>query len=130
MNGKQVLGRQTKWGLVEVENKKHCDFSYLRDMLIRYGGEGCRCVCGGVEGYRCVGEGGMQVSVWGVEGCGCAWGWKGTGVCEGVEGAGVWGVEGAGVWRDRSFLYGDICGMCLNILINPWIITANPCILL
>lgn len=35
VNGKQVLGRQTKWGLVEVENKKHCDFSYLRDMLIR-----------------------------------------------------------------------------------------------
>ena len=36
VNGKQVLGRQTKWGLVEVENKKHCDFSYLRDMLIRW----------------------------------------------------------------------------------------------
>ena len=33
--GKHVLGRQTKWGLVEVENKKHCDFAYLRDMLIR-----------------------------------------------------------------------------------------------
>ena len=35
VGGKQVLGRQSKWGLVEVENKKHCEFAYLRDMLIR-----------------------------------------------------------------------------------------------
>ena len=36
VGGKQVLGRQSKWGLVEVENKKHCEFAYLRDMLIRW----------------------------------------------------------------------------------------------
>ena len=35
MNNKRVLGRQTKWGFVEVENKKHCEFSQLRDMLIK-----------------------------------------------------------------------------------------------
>lgn len=35
VGGKRVLGRQTKWGFVEVENKKHCEFSHLRDMLIK-----------------------------------------------------------------------------------------------
>jgi septin 3/9/12 len=35
VGGKRVLGRQTKWGFVEVENKKHCEFSQLRDMLIK-----------------------------------------------------------------------------------------------
>lgn len=35
VNNKRVLGRQTKWGFVEVENKKHCEFSQLRDMLIK-----------------------------------------------------------------------------------------------
>ena len=129
MNGKQVLGRQTKWGLVEVENKKHCDFSYLRDMLIRYGGEGCRCVC--VEGWKgtgvwgdageCEGSGGVQVCMRGGRVQECVREWREQ-VC------GEW--RGAGVWRDRGFLYGDIVVMCLNILINPWIITANPCILL
>ncbi|XP_065826048.1 neuronal-specific septin-3-like [Oscarella lobularis] len=32
---KSVLGRQTKWGFIEVENKTHCEFSNLRDMLIK-----------------------------------------------------------------------------------------------
>lgn len=36
LGGKKVLGRQTKWGFIEVENKKHCEFSQLRDMLIRW----------------------------------------------------------------------------------------------
>ena len=36
VGGKKVLGRQTKWGFIEVENKKHCEFSHLRDMLIKY----------------------------------------------------------------------------------------------
>lgn len=36
VGGKKVLGRQTKWGFIEVENKKHCEFAQLRDMLIRW----------------------------------------------------------------------------------------------
>ena len=35
VGGKKLLGRQTKWGFIEVENKKHCEFSQLRDMLIK-----------------------------------------------------------------------------------------------
>lgn len=34
-NGRSVLGRKTQWGLVEVENRTHCEFADLRDMLIR-----------------------------------------------------------------------------------------------
>ena len=33
--GKQVLGRQYPWGVIEVENESHCDFVKLRYMLIR-----------------------------------------------------------------------------------------------
>lgn len=35
VNGRTVYGRQTQWGLVEVENRHHCEFPDLRDMLIR-----------------------------------------------------------------------------------------------
>uniref|UniRef100_A0A8D0H139 Septin 12 n=1 Tax=Sphenodon punctatus TaxID=8508 RepID=A0A8D0H139_SPHPU len=35
VNGKKVLGRKTKWGIVEVENSAHCEFPMLRDLLIR-----------------------------------------------------------------------------------------------
>nr|XP_061832956.1 neuronal-specific septin-3-like [Nerophis lumbriciformis] len=35
VNGKRVLGRKTAWGVVEVENMKHCEFAQLRDFLIR-----------------------------------------------------------------------------------------------
>ena len=35
VGGKKAMGRQTKWGFIEVENKKHCEFAHLRDMLIR-----------------------------------------------------------------------------------------------
>ncbi|XP_041634559.1 neuronal-specific septin-3 isoform X2 [Cheilinus undulatus] len=35
VNGKKVLGRKTKWGIIEVENVAHCEFSNLRDLLIR-----------------------------------------------------------------------------------------------
>ena len=35
MGGKRVSGRKTRWGFVEVENKRHCEFSALRDMLIK-----------------------------------------------------------------------------------------------
>ncbi|XP_031419408.1 septin-9-like isoform X3 [Clupea harengus] len=35
VNGKKLLGRKTKWGTIEVENTAHCEFAYLRDLLIR-----------------------------------------------------------------------------------------------
>ena len=35
VGGKKLLGRQTKWGFIEVENRKHCEFAQLRDMLIK-----------------------------------------------------------------------------------------------
>ncbi|XP_071524219.1 neuronal-specific septin-3-like [Panulirus ornatus] len=35
VHGKKVLGRRSNWGLVEVENKGHNDFAFMRDMLIR-----------------------------------------------------------------------------------------------
>ncbi|XP_018416742.1 PREDICTED: septin-4-like [Nanorana parkeri] len=35
VNGKRVRGRLYPWGVVEVENEKHCDFVKLRTMLIR-----------------------------------------------------------------------------------------------
>ncbi|XP_028001406.1 septin-12 isoform X2 [Eptesicus fuscus] len=35
VNGRCVLGRKTKWGIIEVENMEHCEFPLLRDLLIR-----------------------------------------------------------------------------------------------
>ncbi|CAB4027310.1 neuronal-specific septin-3-like [Paramuricea clavata] len=35
VGGKAVLGRKTRWGVIEVENKNHCEFTLLRDMLIK-----------------------------------------------------------------------------------------------
>ncbi|XP_029363488.1 neuronal-specific septin-3 isoform X2 [Echeneis naucrates] len=35
VNGNKVLGRKTKWGIIEVENVAHCEFSHLRDLLVR-----------------------------------------------------------------------------------------------
>lgn len=35
VNGKRVRGRQYPWGIAEVENGEHCDFTILRNMLIR-----------------------------------------------------------------------------------------------
>ncbi|XP_048868973.1 neuronal-specific septin-3-like isoform X1 [Brienomyrus brachyistius] len=35
VNGNKVLGRKTKWGIVEVENVAHCEFTNFRDLLIR-----------------------------------------------------------------------------------------------
>ncbi|KAI9290610.1 Septin [Neoconidiobolus thromboides FSU 785] len=34
-DGKEVLGREYPWGIVEVENENHCDFIKLRNILIR-----------------------------------------------------------------------------------------------
>ncbi|XP_055510218.1 septin 9b isoform X4 [Leucoraja erinacea] len=35
VNGRRILGRKTKWGTIEVESTSHCEFAYLRDLLIR-----------------------------------------------------------------------------------------------
>ncbi|XP_040430401.1 septin-12 isoform X2 [Cygnus olor] len=35
VNGRRVLGRKTKWGIIEVENPMHCEFPMLQDLLIR-----------------------------------------------------------------------------------------------
>uniref|UniRef100_A0A8C7PPW1 Septin n=2 Tax=Oncorhynchus TaxID=8016 RepID=A0A8C7PPW1_ONCMY len=35
VNEKRVRGRQYPWGVAEVENGEHCDFTILRNMLIR-----------------------------------------------------------------------------------------------
>ncbi|GAB6020372.1 Septin-9 [Chamberlinius hualienensis] len=35
LNGRNVYARKTNWGFIEVENRSHCEFADLRDMLIR-----------------------------------------------------------------------------------------------
>lgn len=35
VNGKQVRGRQNKWGVINVEDQAHCEFIFLRDFLTR-----------------------------------------------------------------------------------------------
>lgn len=35
MGGKQVRGRQNRWGVINVEDENHCEFVYLRDFLTR-----------------------------------------------------------------------------------------------
>jgi len=35
VGNKNVLGRKTRWGVVEVENEQHSDFIHLRNMIIR-----------------------------------------------------------------------------------------------
>lgn len=34
VNGRKVRGRKYPWGVVEVDNVKHCDFTYLRNALL------------------------------------------------------------------------------------------------
>jgi len=36
VKGKKMRGRQYPWGVVEVENPNHCDFVFLRNMLITH----------------------------------------------------------------------------------------------
>ena len=36
VGGKKVRGRLYPWGIAEVDNLSHCDFTTLRNMLIRY----------------------------------------------------------------------------------------------
>jgi septin 3/9/12 len=33
--GKTVRGRQNRWGTINVEDERHCEFVYLRDFLTR-----------------------------------------------------------------------------------------------
>lgn len=35
IGGKTIRGRQYPWGVIDIENEQHCDFSSLRKMLIR-----------------------------------------------------------------------------------------------
>lgn len=35
VGSKNVLGRKTRWGVIEVENRAHCEFPMLRDLLIK-----------------------------------------------------------------------------------------------
>ena len=35
VGGKQVRGRQTRWGVINVEDEHHCEFVYLRNFLTR-----------------------------------------------------------------------------------------------
>ncbi|KAH6620842.1 Septin-type guanine nucleotide-binding (G) domain-containing protein [Chaetomium sp. MPI-SDFR-AT-0129] len=35
VNGKQVRGRQNRWGVINVEDENHCEFVYLRNFLLR-----------------------------------------------------------------------------------------------
>jgi septin 3/9/12 len=35
VGGKQVRGRQNRWGVVNVEDENHCEFVYLRNFLTR-----------------------------------------------------------------------------------------------
>ena len=55
MNGKKIRGRQYPWGVVQVENENHCDFTKLREMLIRTNMEDLRDTTHSrhFEVYRC-----------------------------------------------------------------------------
>ena len=35
IDGKPVRGRKNRWGVVNVEDEKHCEFMYLRNFLTR-----------------------------------------------------------------------------------------------
>lgn len=35
VEGRQVRGRQNRWGVINVENENHCEFVYLRNFLTR-----------------------------------------------------------------------------------------------
>ncbi|KAI5309484.1 cell division control protein [Ascosphaera atra] len=35
VDGKQVRGRQNRWGVINVEDESHCEFVYLRNFLTR-----------------------------------------------------------------------------------------------
>lgn len=36
IDGKPVRGRKNKWGVINVEDERHCEFVYLRNFLTRF----------------------------------------------------------------------------------------------
>ena len=36
IDGKPVRGRKNRWGVVNVEDERHCEFVYLRNFLTRF----------------------------------------------------------------------------------------------
>lgn len=36
IDGKSVRGRKNRWGVVNVEDPNHCEFTHLRNFLTRY----------------------------------------------------------------------------------------------
>lgn len=36
IDGKSVLGRKNRWGVVNVEDENHCEFMHLRNFLTRF----------------------------------------------------------------------------------------------
>ncbi|XP_043940939.1 septin-9 isoform X3 [Protopterus annectens] len=63
VNGRRILGRKTKWGTIEVENIAHCEFAYLRDLLIRTHMQNIKDITSSIhyEAYRvnCLKKGGL-----------------------------------------------------------------------
>jgi septin 7 len=55
VNSKKIRGRQYPWGVAEVENEEHCDFTTLRNMIIRTHMQDLKDVTNNVhyENYRC-----------------------------------------------------------------------------
>ena len=35
IDGKTVRGRKTRWGVINIEDERHCDFVQLRNFLTR-----------------------------------------------------------------------------------------------
>lgn len=35
IDGKPVRGRKNRWGVINVEDERHCEFVYLRNFLLR-----------------------------------------------------------------------------------------------
>ena len=36
IDGKTVRGRKNRWGVINIEDERHCEFVYLRNFLTRY----------------------------------------------------------------------------------------------
>ena len=36
IDGKPVRGRKNRWGVINVEDERHCEFVYLRNFLTRF----------------------------------------------------------------------------------------------
>lgn len=55
VNQKKIRGRQYPWGLAEVENADHCDFTTLRNMIIRTHMQDLKDITNKIhyENYRC-----------------------------------------------------------------------------